>query len=40
VVCLWVGFDLSKAGFQYEESRGWIPSLGLDYIWASTVWAW
>ncbi len=28
---LWVGYDLSRGGFQYVQSLSWVPSLGIGY---------
>jgi NADH-quinone oxidoreductase subunit M len=28
---LWVRFDVTKAGFQFEEKLNWIPELGIGY---------
>jgi len=31
VLSLFLGFDWSKAGFQYETKYTWIPTLGISY---------
>jgi NADH-quinone oxidoreductase subunit M len=30
-VGMWMAFDTSRGGFQFEERHGWIPSLGIQY---------
>ncbi|MDP2373125.1 NADH-quinone oxidoreductase subunit M [Reyranella sp.] len=30
-VVLWVRFDATKAGFQFEEKLDWVPALGIGY---------
>ncbi|MCX8507034.1 MAG: NADH-quinone oxidoreductase subunit M, partial [Alphaproteobacteria bacterium] len=30
-IFLWIGFDNTESGFQFEEKHQWIPSLGLRY---------
>lgn len=30
-ILLWVGFDPTKAGFQFEEHLAWVPALNIGY---------
>lgn len=30
-ILLWIGFDPSQAGFQFEEKAAWVPGIGIGY---------